>query len=60
MCPLIEQAETKCAAHWTIQNVFETFAHCANHYENCPVYRELVREQEGAAYEPNGALRAAS
>mgnify|MGYP006310879371 CR=1 FL=1 len=42
MCPFIDQGDPRCAAHWTLVNVFETFRHCAGSYTSCPVYRQLV------------------
>ncbi|NLW86861.1 MAG: hypothetical protein GXY38_08305 [Planctomycetes bacterium] len=45
MCPFINKADNRCANHWTLRNIMQTFLHCADSYHACPVYRTLLQEQ---------------
>ncbi len=47
MCPFTERAESKCAAHWTLANVGQAFEHCADNYEHCSVYLNLIDKRSG-------------
>lgn len=62
MCPFVDKAESRCAGHWTLQNVGRAFQHCADNYEDCPVYLNLIHERSGheSHAEQDTALRAAS
>lgn len=62
MCPFADRAESKCAAHWTLANVGQAFEHCADNYEHCPVYLNLIDERPGHERheQQDVALRAAS
>jgi hypothetical protein len=42
MCPFLEESNPLCAAHLTMSNIAEAFAHCADKYEQCPVYAQLL------------------
>lgn len=42
MCPHVNKADRRCAAHFILSNVGRAFEHCANRYDECPVYREVL------------------
>jgi hypothetical protein len=42
VCPFVDKADARCAPHLTLGNLARAFAHCADHYTECPVYRELI------------------
>ncbi|MFP4354120.1 MAG: hypothetical protein ACLFUJ_03270 [Phycisphaerae bacterium] len=45
MCPFLEQSNPLCAAHLTMSNIASAFAHCADKYEHCPVYAQMLLRQ---------------
>lgn len=47
MCPFVEASHTSCATHLTMNNIASAFAHCADRYENCPVYWTLLAQSHG-------------
>lgn len=42
MCPFVDDGDVRCAARMTLANLVRAFAHCADDYEACPIYRELI------------------
>ena len=42
MCPFLDRADARCAAHLTFRNVTRALAHCVDCYGDCPIYQELV------------------
>jgi hypothetical protein len=44
LCPFANRSDIRCATHWTLRNLLQTFRHCADRFSVCPVYRTLVRE----------------
>jgi len=44
VCPFVNKSDVRCATHWTLRNLTQTFSHCADRFNVCPVYRTLVRE----------------
>jgi hypothetical protein len=44
LCPFINKSDIRCATHWTLRNLTQTFSHCADRFAVCPVYRNMVRE----------------
>lgn len=44
VCPMLENADARCATHLTLANISSAFAHCADQYESCPVYRKAIAE----------------
>ena len=44
MCPFVNKSDIRCATHWTLRNLTQTFNHCADRFAVCPVYRTLIRE----------------
>ncbi len=44
MCPFVNKSDIRCATHWTLRNLTQTFSHCADRFTVCPVYRSLIRE----------------
>ncbi len=56
MCPLVDASDTRCATHLTLNNIFRAFAHCADRYTECPVYRELIAKD--GTHEFDGTFRA--
>lgn len=45
MCPHMDKSDSRCAAHWTLQNIARAFAHCANRYYDCPIYIQLLADR---------------
>jgi len=43
MCPFVDNADARCAAHLTFRNLVSAFAHCADQYTRCKTYQELLR-----------------
>jgi hypothetical protein len=41
VCPFLEKADPRCSAHLNLRNIVRAFAHCAGHYDHCPLYAEL-------------------
>lgn len=53
MCPFVDKADVRCSAHLTFRNLFSAFEHCADRYNCCRVYGELMHElPPGGKYEP--------
>ena len=50
MCPFVEESDARCAAHLNMQNLFQAFTHCADHYEACPIYQELLADERTEDY----------
>lgn len=44
MCPMLENSDVRCATHLTLANISSAFAHCADRYEQCPIYKRTVAE----------------
>jgi len=44
LCPFVNKSDIRCATHWTLRNLTQTFSHCADRFSVCPVYRSLMRE----------------
>jgi len=44
---MLEKSDARCAAHLTLANISSAFAHCADQYEQCPVYRKMIAELLG-------------
>ncbi len=44
MCPMLEKSNARCATHLTLANISGAFAHCADQYEQCPIYRQILAE----------------
>lgn len=42
MCPMLEKSDARCATHLTLANISSAFAHCADRYEQCPIYQQTV------------------
>jgi hypothetical protein len=42
MCPHLEKADPRCAAHLSLEHLEEAMCRCAYRYEDCPVYRKLL------------------
>ena len=47
MCPFLDKANPRCAARQSLQNLDDALGLCADHFEACPVYQEML---------PNNAL----
>jgi hypothetical protein len=60
VCPFVDQCDSRCAKHLTLENIFSAFAHCANRYEDCPAYREICAERRCCAAEAPDYVLAAS
>lgn len=44
MCPFVDKRDQRCAGHLSLENISSAFAHCADQYEQCPVYGQLLSE----------------
>lgn len=44
MCPFVDKRDPRCAGHLSLENISSAFAHCADQYTECPVYRQLLSE----------------
>lgn len=42
MCPYVENADARCAAHLTLRNIFSAFEHCVDQYSCCRIYQDLL------------------
>ncbi len=45
MCPFIDKAHAQCAGHLNLKNLSHAFAHCADHYTACSIYRKLLAKE---------------
>ena len=41
---MLDKSDVRCATHLTLANISSAFAHCADQYEQCPVYRKAIAE----------------
>ena len=41
---MLEKSDVRCAAHLTLANISSAFAHCADQYEQCPIYQKAIAE----------------
>ena len=41
---MLEQSNASCATHLTLANISSAFAHCADQYEQCPIYKKTLAE----------------
>ncbi len=44
-CPFIDHADPRCAAHFTLSHLSQTFGHCFGAYQRCPQYHRLFSRQ---------------
>jgi len=60
LCPFLEQADVRCADHWSLKNIVRAFACCAGNYTSCPVYQQRYGEYcvHGRVEEPVRLLAA--
>ena len=42
MCPFLDKADPHCAARQSLQNLDDALGLCADHFEACPVYQEML------------------
>ncbi len=60
MCPYIDRDDPRCAGRLTLMNLVQALDHCADHYQGCPVYLEILRDARTRTREPRpAALRPA-
>ncbi len=52
ICPLLELADPRCAAHFNLTNLSDAFTHCVGRYQACPVYQRLLRDRACAIANP--------
>ena len=45
MCPFLNKSDCRCAQHLTFGNLFSAFAECANKFNACRIYDEMLTEQ---------------
>ncbi len=41
---MLEKSDARCATHLTLANISSAFAHCADQYEQCPIYQQAFAE----------------
>jgi len=41
---MLEKSDARCATHLTLANISGAFAHCADQYEQCPIYQQILAE----------------
>jgi hypothetical protein len=41
---MLDKSDARCATHLTLANISRAFAHCADRYEQCPIYQKTVDE----------------
>ena len=41
---MLDKSDARCATHLTLANISSAFAHCADQYEQCPIYRQTLSE----------------
>jgi hypothetical protein len=41
---MLEKSDAQCATHLTLANISSAFAHCADQYEQCPIYQKTIAE----------------
>ena len=59
VCPFLEQADPRCAAHLSLQRLDDALGRCADHFEQCPIYREKLLADASRRREFREHLRAA-
>jgi hypothetical protein len=42
VCPYLENADSRCAVHQSLHRLDDALTLCAEDFENCPVYREML------------------
>ncbi|MHC4563034.1 MAG: hypothetical protein ACYS8X_09710 [Planctomycetota bacterium] len=45
MCPFVDKAAPPCRGRLTLENIFQAFARCVDHYESCPIYQKLLADE---------------
>ncbi|KPK81457.1 MAG: hypothetical protein AMJ81_10605 [Phycisphaerae bacterium SM23_33] len=59
MCPFLEKADPRCAAHHSLSKLEEALGRCVDGYEDCSVYREKLLGDAPRRRQVAGRLRAA-
>jgi hypothetical protein len=57
VCPFLDQSDARCDSHLTLANLARAFAHCADEYTVCPIFRAMRAEpvaSDDGRYEPVG------
>lgn len=44
-CPFMEEADARCAAHFCLPNLSQTFTHCVGRWQGCEIYQRLLRDR---------------
>lgn len=42
MCPFLDKADPHCAARHSLHNLDDALGLCADRFETCPVYQEML------------------
>ncbi len=45
VCPFLEQADPRCADHFSLINIADAFSHCVGRHQACPVYQRLLTDR---------------
>ncbi|OPX25113.1 MAG: hypothetical protein B1H04_00690 [Planctomycetales bacterium 4484_123] len=59
VCPFLEQADPRCAAHLSLKKLEEAMGRCGADYEDCPIYREKLLGNARQDCQHHERLRAA-
>jgi len=42
VCPFLDQADPRCAVHWSLSKLEDAMGRCGTNYEECPIYKEKL------------------
>jgi hypothetical protein len=42
VCPLLNKTDARCGDRWTLRNLPQAIAYCANRYAACPIYQDAL------------------
>ena len=42
MCPFLDKADPQCSARQSLQNLDDALGMCADRFEACPIYHEML------------------
>jgi len=60
LCPFIDKSDPRCAAHLNLGNVSHAYGYCADRYQMCLIYQELINDDRNSQREESTYHRAAS
>jgi len=45
VCPFADRVESPCAGRITLENIIQVYVQCANDFQACPIYQELLADE---------------